>query len=123
MALPLIATAAAACGSDTDGTAATQPQPSPSTVRATTATASHEEKLNRMVSQFDQAGLPHQGPQWLQERANEVCADWEKMNSNGFQYAVLTQSMNFRPVDFAKAGLAVTYLTQYKCPQWIKYIK
>ncbi|MCY4667624.1 MAG: DUF732 domain-containing protein [Rhodococcus sp.] len=95
-----------------------------STPRATTATMTPEDTLSRMIKQFDQDALPYESVQWLQERANEVCADWDELGGDrGFEYAVLGQTLNFRPVDFGKAALAVTHLTQYGCPQWYKYIR
>lgn len=104
--------------------ATTKDQSPVPTPRATTATKTPEDTLNRMIKQFDQEGLPYESPQWLQDRATEVCAGWEKMGSaRGFEYSVLEQSLNFRPVDFERSGLAVTYLTQYGCLQWFKYIR
>ena len=118
----LVASVAVGCSpGDVTSGAAVAPSPA-STPRATTATMSPTDTLNRLVSQLDEAGVPHQGPQWLQERAGEVCSDWESMSGDGgFKYAALGQLPHFR-YDLLLAAPAVTHLTQYGCPQWFKYI-
>jgi len=74
------------------------------------------------VRRFDQADIPHQGPQWITERAVEVCADWEEMNGpDGAEYAMLGQFPYFRP-HTDKAADAVIILTQTHCPQWAVYL-
>lgn len=109
--------------SDADGAAsATTIRTTTSKPRATTATATPEEKIDRAVRRFDEGDIPHQGREWIADRADEVCADWDEMgSSHGFTYAVLKQTMNFRPVD-DKAAVAVVILTQMQCPQWAIYI-
>ncbi|MGW5071651.1 hypothetical protein [Rhodococcus sp. NPDC004095] len=121
-AAPIVAVAITSCasGETTSGTAAAQS--TASAPRATTATMSPEGTLDRLIGQFDQNGLPHQGAQWLQERAAEVCADWEKIGGErGFQYTALGQ-LKYYGHDLALAAPATTYLTQYGCPRWVKYI-
>ncbi len=122
-ALVAICTACSAdAAENASATSTTTVRPTASTPRATTAIVTPEDRLARAVRRFDEAGIVHQGPQWLADRATEVCADWDEMGGPaGFTYAVLGQELNFRP-DTDKAADAVVILTQTHCPQWATYI-
>lgn len=124
--LTVLVSAGTACTADVPddapATLTTTVRPPASTPRATTATATPEDRLAQAVRRFDAAGIVHQGPQWLADRAAEVCADWDEMGGpTGFSYAILGQTLNFRP-HTDKAADAVVILTQTHCPQWATYI-
>lgn len=122
--LGLAITGCSSPDNDAEGeTALSEPQTTSSRVRPTTATTSPEQRLDTAVVSLDSKGIAHQGKNWVADRAAEVCADWNEIGpEQGFNYASLGQAMNFRPYD-DRAPEAVIILTQYGCPEYVKYIQ